>query len=244
MTLNITSNSGKPSSDRQSLLQPGQKVYLYDDVRYTGTLIRPMERTYPARWTVELDRGGFDSATLENITLLNNYPIKSDTAIPFSDSPDKTLSQLEREIIALKQENARLKQENQQLEEELTQAKQIIRSAKDISPVMRISLQRVMRLAHQACLDVQRTVGGWILKIGDKARKFRRLVDIWAILSQDNWYLSEIFPPEKLIPLDKIQPPKRRKRPLPIRFQTPPYPFPITREDFLRERELAAIASY
>ena len=60
-------------------------------------------------------------------------------------------------------------------------------------------------------MDVQRTVGGWILKLGDKARKFRRLADIWYILSQDNWYLSDIFPPEKLIAIDLIQPPKLRK---------------------------------
>ena len=60
-------------------------------------------------------------------------------------------------------------------------------------------------------MDVQRTVGGWILKLGDKARKFKRLADIWYILSQDEWYLEDIFPQDKLIAIDLIQPPKPRK---------------------------------
>ena len=60
-------------------------------------------------------------------------------------------------------------------------------------------------------MDLQRTVGGWILKLGDRARKFRRLADIWDILSQDEWYLEDIFTPEKLIAIDLIQPPKFRK---------------------------------
>jgi hypothetical protein len=77
-----------------------------------------------------------------------------------------------------------------------------------------------MRLAHQACMDIKRTVGGWILKMGDKARKFRRLADIWEILSQDEWHLSDIFAPEKLIPLDKIQSHSPRKRSISPEKQT------------------------
>ncbi len=87
---------------------------------------------------------------------------------------------------------------------------------------MRLSLKRVLRLAHHACMDLERTVGGWILKMGDKARKFRRLADIWDLLSQDEFILSEIFPPEKLIAVDLIQPPKRRKRPKPPEKKTRP----------------------
>ena len=118
----------------------------------------------------------------------------------------------------------------------------MIRRAKDVSPVMRLSLKRILRLAHHACMDVQRTVGGWILRMGDKARKFRRLWDIWDVLSQDEFVLSEIFPEEKLIDVNLIQPPKRRVRPLPSRFQIPSSAFLITREDLLRERELSALA--
>ena len=55
----------KPSNRQpaQHILKPEQRVYLYGDTRYTGTLLRPVERTHPPRWTVELDRGGYDSAT-------------------------------------------------------------------------------------------------------------------------------------------------------------------------------------
>ena len=62
-------------------------------------------------------------------------------------------------------------------------------------------------------MDVQRTVGGWILRMGDRARKFRRLADIWDLISQDDSILSEIFPPEKLIDVNLIQPPKPKKKP-------------------------------
>ncbi|MGL6337685.1 MAG: FtsB family cell division protein, partial [Waterburya sp.] len=239
-SLNQTSSSRQPSHRSPTNLQQGQKVYLYDDIKYTGTLIRPVERTYPPRWTVELDQGGYDSAPIHEITPITLEPIESNLEIPFGDNPEPSTAQLEREIIALKEENASLKQENQRLTEELAEAKHIIRCAKDISPVMRFSLQRVMRLAHQACMDVQRTVGGWILKMGDKARKFRRLADIWYILSQDNFLLSEIFPPEKLIAVELILSPRPRKRPEPLEKTTKPLMRP---EDVLRRRSMSLVKS-
>ena len=113
------------------------------------------------------------------------------------------------------------------------------RRAKDISPVMRLSLKRVKRLANHACMDVQRIVGGWILKMGNSGRKFRRLADIWDLISQDNWYLSDVLPEDKLIPISQIKPAPRRKRPTPWKRQPKPS-YPITREDMLRERELAS----
>ena len=209
--MNLSTNINQTNPNRQPsqhILRSGQRVYLYDDTRYTGTLIRPLERTYPPRWTVELDRGGYDSATVKNITPIAPDRVEANSEIPFSDTPEKTTSQLEQEIVALKREVARLKTENEIIKKDLEQAKQVIRRAKDISPLKRISLKRVLRLAHDACMDVQRTVGGWILRMGDKARKFRRLADIWYILSQDNWFLSELFAPDKLIAVDLIQPPR------------------------------------
>ena len=83
------------------------------------------------------------------------------------------------------------------------------------------------------------TVGGWILKLGDKARKFKRLADIWDIFSQDEWYLEDVFPKDKLIAIDLIQPPKPRKLPIHFRPQQPKQPFPITREDLSMQRKLA-----
>ena len=224
-----------------SRLRSGSRVYLYSDTRYTGTLVRPLEKTYPPRWTVQLDDGGYDSATIAEITVINPSPVESNSQIPFSDEPEPTNSELERKIIALEKENERLRQENQQLNEKLTEAKQIIRRAKDISPIARISLKRVLFLAHRACMDVKRTVGGWILQMGDKARKFRRLADIWDILSQDEWYLGEIFALDKLIPLEKIKPPRQRELPPTYYPRMPKPPFPITRLDLLKERELKAL---
>ena len=65
MLSNITSNSGLYSDDRQSLLSSGDRVFLYGDRNYTGTLIRPVERTYPKKWTVQLDRGGYEAVNVK-----------------------------------------------------------------------------------------------------------------------------------------------------------------------------------
>ena len=240
-----TNINQKPANRQpsQHILKSGQKVYLYGETQFTGILIRPIERTYSLRWTVELDRGGYDSAVVSSITPIAPQPIESNSDIPFSDEPkqkyedEKTVdtSELEEEIIALKTELAKLKAENHILKKDLDQTKQIIRRAKDISPLMRISFKRVLRLAHEACMDVKRTLGGWILKMGDKARRFRRLADIWDILSQDNWYLSEIFAPDKLVPLDLILPPRPRKPPVLPNKQTRPL---IRPEEVLRRRRM------
>ena len=243
----------------QYILKPNQKVYLYGDTSFSGTLIRPIERTYPPRWTVELDRGGYDSPTVPQITPITPQYIETDSAIPFDeDNPtdipsqeqlqqekDNQIAQLEKELEIVKSQyqqqkikNQQLQDENKVLKKDLEIAKNVIRRAKDISPLMRISLKRVLRLAHDACMDVKRTVGGWILKMGDKARRFKRLADIWDILSQDNWYLSEIFAPDKLIAIDLIQPPRPRKPPVIPDKTTRPLMRP---EDIMRNREITLV---
>ncbi len=245
--INQTHISRQPS---QQNLKPGQRVYLYGDTRYMGTLIHALEKTYPVRWTVELDRGGYDSATIEHITIIE--PAEVLDSEPLVEVEDNIISQLEKEILILRktikhkeeenqiirQQNRELEQENHRLTEELTEAKNIIRRARDISPVMRLSLKRVKRLAHHACMDVQRTVGGWILRMGSAARKFRRLADIWDLISQDDWNLSDVLPDDKLIPIDQIQPPPPRKRPTPHDKQI--YPMITPREVITpRNRSLA-----
>jgi hypothetical protein len=241
MLSNITSNSPKKTSPYQE----GDLVYLYGDPEYTGRLIRPIERTYPPKWTVKLDRGGYEAVNTTQIFVIESAlpnQVEQNYPIPFSDEPEistKQLeSQLQKEIIALRRENAKLRQENEMISKDLDQAKQIIRRAKDITPLMRISLQRVLRLAHQACMDVKRTVGGWILRMGNKARKFRRLADIWDLLSQDDFYLGDIFPEDKLIAVELIVPARMPKRPTPPEKTT----FPLMRpEDVIRRRTMTLV---
>jgi hypothetical protein len=241
MLSNITSNSPKETSPRQASYQEGDLVYLYGDTEYTGRLIRPIERTYPPKWTVQLDRGGYEAVNSTQISLIESEisnQVEQNHSIPFSDEPEVNNAQLQREIIALRKEVSKLRQENEIISKDLDQAKQILRRAKDISPIMRFSLQRVMRLAHQACMDVKRTVGGWILRMGNKARKFRRLADIWDILSQDEFYLSDIFPEDQLIAPELILPPRLPKRPTPPEKTT----FPLIRpEDVIRRRTMTLV---
>ena len=240
----LKQNSGyNKKIESKTLLKAGQKIYLYGDRTYTGKLIRPIERTYPAKWTVQLNRGGYEAVNLDCIFLIESNSgaeIESESQILKSDESDSAIEELKKEIIALKTENARLKQENEILKKDLDIAKQVIRRAKDITPLARISLKRVLRLAHDACMDVQRTVGGWILRMGDKARKFRRLADIWDLISVDEFILNEIFPKDKLVAGDLIRPPKRRQRPLPPEKKT----FPLMRpEDIIRNRTMLLVKS-
>ena len=236
MISNITSDSDSRSKNQKTSLESGDKVYLHGDRSYTGTLIHPVDRTYPPRWTVKLDRGSYEAVSLDRISSIESNSgdrVEPEAEIPFGDENNLAIEELKREIIALKTENVRLKQENEMVKKDLDIAKEVIRRAKDITPLMRISLKRVLRLAHDACMDVQRTVGGWILKMGKYARRFRRLADIWDILSQDEWYLSDIFPKDKLVALDLILPPRPRKKPVPLLKKT--YPM-ISREEVLWRR--------
>lgn len=166
--LDVTSRQSENHQQKKQssyILKPNQKVYLYGDTSFAGTLIRPLERTYPPRWTVELDRGGYDSATVSEITPLNPQYIESNSAIPFDDeseiSPhheqvqleeDNEVSEKEREILLLKTKLAQSQQENEILKKNLEMAKQVIRRAKDISPVIRISVNTTgfsVRFSHQ-----------------------------------------------------------------------------------------------
>ncbi len=238
ISLNQATSNRQPSPQSETIFKSDQRVYLYGDTNYTGRLIRPLERTYPQKWTVELDGGGYEAVNLSQIALIESppcNPIEPKSEIPFAEESEAAISKLKKEIIALKKEVQQLQQENEIIKKDLEQAQQIIRRAKDISPIMRLSLKRVLRLAHDACMDVKRTIGGWILKMGNKARKFRRLVDIWDILSQNEWYLSDIFAPDKLISLDLIQPPRPRKRTTPMEKQTKPL---IPPREVLRRRRM------
>ncbi|MGD1917591.1 MAG: hypothetical protein ACFCAD_01155 [Pleurocapsa sp.] len=76
--------------------------------------------------------------------------------------------------------------------------------------------------------------------MGDKARKFRRLADIWDLISVDEFVLSEIFPPEKLVDVNLIQPPKRKERATPPDKTTRPIMHP---EDVIKNRTMLLVPS-
>lgn len=89
----------------------------------------------------------------------------------------------------------RLEKEIAALREQLKAAENTVRRAKDISPVQRPSLKRVFKLVHDACMTLTRQASSWLLKLGNKERKFKKLTDIWELLLSDDWSLGDIFPP-------------------------------------------------
>lgn len=96
----------------------------------------------------------------------------------------------------LARENERLRKEIEDLQVQVKSAEQKIRRAKDISPIERPSWKRVVKLVADACMTLRRVVGGWILKLGTKVRRFKRLSEIWELLITDDWALTDLFPPE------------------------------------------------
>jgi len=90
---------------------------------------------------------------------------------------------------------AELEAENERLLNELRKARIVIANAKDIDPIQRLSEKRVAKMAASACLElVRHKVKGWIIRMGNKSQWYDSLWDIWAILSGDDWKLSEIIP--------------------------------------------------
>ena len=114
MLSNITSNH-----KTESKLAPGDRVYLYGDPNYTGSVIRPIERTYPPKWSVQLDSGSYEAVNVRDISLLESLSSNPDSLedenkeLPFDDVPEPNYAQLQRELAALKRQNALLQQENE-----------------------------------------------------------------------------------------------------------------------------------
>lgn len=90
-----------------------------------------------------------------------------------------------------------MKRQIAEYQEEIARLNKTLRHAKDANPVQRPSLKRVMKLAIDACMEVSRVAGGWLLKFGKLTRRFRNLHQIWLIFMADSWYLSDVFPPVK-----------------------------------------------
>lgn len=104
----------------------------------------------------------------------------------------KRLKQQQEEAVAEIQRKAK---EAEELKEQLKEAKTIINRAKDINPFLRPNSSRVRRLVRAACMDLEKVAGGWLLSMGSRVkRKFKSLMQIWLIFTQENWYLGDIFP--------------------------------------------------
>jgi hypothetical protein len=93
-------------------------------------------------------------------------------------------------------EIARLRTQNDELLSRVRSQSTIISRAKDISPVQRPTLKRVRDMASQAFLDVVKGArSGFCLTWGAAKKHFRHLKDIWELLIQDDWPLSDWFSP-------------------------------------------------
>lgn len=97
------------------------------------------------------------------------------------------------EIELLELENQQLREQISQLQLQLKEARVSLKRARDPNPLDRPSFKRVSFLARQACMNLQRVRGGWELSMGHLKRKFSRLLDIWKILTEEDWYLSDLF---------------------------------------------------
>ena len=106
----------------------------------------------------------------------------------------------------LKAENERLRAQNEELLKALADSRAIIRRAKDPQPVDRPSFKRVIQLVREACMSLIRLKSGWELRMGHLKRRFRFLKQIWELLIVEDWFLSDVFPPDP--PVKKTQCPR------------------------------------
>lgn len=127
------------------------------------------------------------------------------------DRQKRAAKQLEAEtelarvtVEQLEAKNKQIKADLSRSQSEAADLRQALAQAKDPNPVKRCSLKRVQTLASNACMAVQRLGKGWLLKFGQLERRFRFLGQIWQILIQDDWALSDVFPPEP----SRQQPPR------------------------------------
>lgn len=108
---------------------------------------------------------------------------------------EEKIKHLERQLDEAIAYGQRQAEEAKELKEELKEAKTIINRAKDANPFLRPNSSRVRRLVRAACMDLEKVAGGWLLSMGSRVkRKFKSLMQIWLIFTQENWYLGDIFP--------------------------------------------------
>lgn len=157
--------------------------------------------------------------TIEASTLSSSMESLGSAIVPQAVSEEvdqlkQRIAELEAEnatmqetLVQLEDGNRRLKRGFAELEEKFRKVQTALFRAKDPSPVERASEHRVRQLADQALMDLERWGRGWIIRFGSKRRWFKKLKDIWLILTSYSWNLSEFFDPKA----NKI--PSRKPRP-------------------------------
>lgn len=107
----------------------------------------------------------------------------------------------------------------ERLKAELIEARMQLRRAKDPTPLVRVSWKRLINLVHDACMDLSRVGSRWQLRLGKLTRLFRSLREIWELLIQEDWYLSDIFPPAP--PPKSVEPRLPHRNPALLPYQAP-----------------------
>ena len=111
----------------------------------------------------------------------------------------------------LKSEIEKIKSENAQLAKDAANVKTALRRAKNPEPVERPSVKRMLSIVSGAFMSLRQLFEGskldkdgkslvpkscgWELSMGNSKRRFKSLREIWELLTQEDWFLTDIFPP-------------------------------------------------
>lgn len=141
----------------------------------------------------------------------------------------------EEENVGLSKKIDSMESQNEELRSEIRDLRETINRAKNISPWARPNFNNVRHLAKKACLDIVKAPGGWVVKMASRiGKKFKRLRDIWLILTQEEWHLhDDFFPHSESIPA-----------PAPAPAPAPPSPIaPIVNRTAIEQNEIEVLRS-
>lgn len=111
------------------------------------------------------------------------------------------LQRREEENVGLSKKMEQLESEYDDLERENRDLKEVINRAKNISPWARPNFTNVRRMAARWGINIVKAPGGWVVKMASKiGKKFKRLRDIWLILTQEEFFHEDFFPYEEVAP--------------------------------------------
>lgn len=124
---------------------------------------------------------------------------------------DKTAAEVEKlkaQLRRREEENVGLSKKIEQLESDIDEIhaenrdlKEVINRAKNISPWARPNFTNVRRMAARWGINIVKAPGGWVVKMASKiGKKFKRLRDIWLILTQEEFFHEDFFPYEEVAP--------------------------------------------